>query len=347
MGGTALNFKTRRIESRKEYTNLFYNIVAPGLSHIFPGCIFDLIPSYTSKESFGDMDILLTKNEYLPTEWRDMVKEFFKPKSTYPNGTCFSFDVEDFQIDLILTSEKEQFFSYMYYAYNDLGNFIGRTAHRLGFKYGHDGLWYVLRDPENPDRTVAELLITLSHYDAMRFLGYNPLWSSNYFDTPDEIYEFVTTSEYFDPRQFLLSNRNYTSKVRDRKRKMYRGMLEYIKIHYPDITDDTKPLPCNRLEHLERAFKQFPQFKVEYDEALAKHECQKALKQKFNGVFVASCFSVPPVGKELGVIMRHIRMQIEKYKLEDLILDMNEEQLYHLFYNVLLHNFFNKGNNDG
>lgn len=335
MGGNALNFETRRIESQVEFYNLYEKIVKKLSKVGIYGC---LIPFYESKESFGDMDILVNKGLNFPDNWTDRVVSEFNPKSTFKNGSCFSFDFEDFQIDLILAPSEEFSYSYSYFAYNDLGNFIGRTAHRLGFKHGHDGLWYTLRDEENPDRVIKEILVTRDYSTALDFLGFLYLKGIPKFNTPEEIFEFAASSKYFDPKQFLLVNRSYAARVRDRKRKMYNGMLEWIRGRWPDLKDDDTPEPVDKEEHLQRAFKQFPEFQNAYNEACAQHQHTKALKQKFNGEFVALMFNEKPTGKELGNIMKELREKIERYNLEQLIIDIDEAQCYDLFYNVLLKN---------
>jgi len=146
MGGNALNFQTRRVESSAEFRTLVNEVL-----HILTRELsWRAVPVrwYHTKESFGDMDILVD-SDIIDPNWVDVVLEKFQPKDHFKNGSCLSFDYKDVQVDLILAPAKEFEFSYYYFAWNDLGNFVGRTAHRLGFKFGHDGLWYVLRDPKD------------------------------------------------------------------------------------------------------------------------------------------------------------------------------------------------------
>lgn len=331
MGGNALNFVTRRVESNEEFQGIYseiYDILRPLL-----GTRIELVPSYTSKPSFGDMDILVENNEGFRSNWTDFVTVAFKPKSTHKNGSVFSFDYKDFQIDLILAPTEEFWFSYYYYAYNDLGNFIGRTAHRVGFKHGHDGLWYNYRDEDDTSRLVKKILVTRNYHEALWFLGFP---EKNFeFDTPEEIYEYAASSLYFDPRQFLLVNRSHAARTRDRKRKMYNGMLDWIRAHWPGLNGEDEPTPCDKQSHLERAFEAFPAFKREYDSAVLEHKTNKELKEKLNGVIVAACSDVVLEGKELGKVMCQLREEIEKYNLRQFVIDRTPEQCYHLFRDVL------------
>lgn len=334
MGGSALSIETRRIESAPEFRQICNEVMEKLEFEV--GVCGAVVPYYSTKSSFGDMDVLVIKDESFPANWTDKVVAAFSPKSTFKNGSCFSFDYKDFQVDLILAPQEECQYSYNYFAFNDLGNFVGRTAHRLGFKHGHDGFWYTIRDRDNPDYVVGEILVSRDYKEVMQFLGFPAM--RGYFKTPEEIFEFAASSVYFDPRQFLLVNRSYAARVRDKKRKMYSGMLEWIKGRWPDLKEDEVPEPIDKQEHLLRAFKQFEGFQQAYDSAVEAHEQKKRLQEKFNGKFVSYCFHVPPQGKELGIIMKQLREKIEKYNLAQLIIDSDSAQCYNLFYNVLLLN---------
>ena len=326
MGGNALNFQTRRVESAAEFRTLVEEVL-----HILTrelGWRAAPVRWYHTKESFGDMDILVDSDTIDPN-WVDSVLEKFRPKDHFKNGSCLSFDYKDVQVDLILAPAKGFNFSYYYFAWNDLGNFVGRTAHRLGFKFGHDGLWYVLRDPKDYSRVIKEILVTQDFDLAVNFLGYRSQPFKNGFDTPNDIYQFVTTSPYFDPRQFLLVNRSYAARVRDKKRKMYTGMLEFIRQNYPEIPEDCDPLPIDRNEHLVRAFNDFPEFKERYNSTMSEFHLECKLKEKFNGKFVGKLFGIQ--GKELGECMAQMRQTIENYDLRQFIIDLDERQVKDFF----------------
>jgi len=326
MGGNALNFQTRRVESATEFRTLVVEVLHT-LTHEL-GWHAAPVRWYHTKESFGDMDILVDSDTIDPN-WVDVVLEKFQPKDHFKNGSCLSFDYKDVQVDLILAPAKEFNFSYYYFAWNDLGNFVGRTAHRLGFKFGHDGLWYVLRDPKDYSRVIKEILVTQDFDLAVNFLGYRSQPFKIGFDTPNDIYQFVTTSPYFDPRQFLLVNRSYAARVRDKKRKMYTGMLEFIRQNYPEIPEDCDPMPIDRNEHLARAFNDFPEFKERYDSTMNEFHLDCKFKEKFNGKFVGKLFGLR--GKELGECMTQMRQTIEKYDLRQFIIDLDDRQVKDFF----------------
>jgi len=134
---------------------------------------------------------------------------------------------------------------------------------------------------------------------------------------------------HFDPRQFFLVNRSYAARVRDKKRKMYTGMLEYIRLKYPDIGEESVPLPIDRNEHLIRAFAWFPDFKAQYDDAIAEFKLNQEFKKKFNGLVIGSLFGLE--GKALGECMSALRWKIDKYDLRQFVIDLNERQAKEFF----------------
>ena len=76
----------------------------------------------------------------------DEVVDNFKPKAALLNSNVFSFELDGHQVDLIFTEKKFYESALVYFANNDFSNLIGRIAHKHGFKYGHCGLVYVMRD---------------------------------------------------------------------------------------------------------------------------------------------------------------------------------------------------------
>jgi hypothetical protein len=49
------------------------------------------------------------------------------------------------------------------------------------------------------------------------------------FETDNEMYDYVISSPYFVPEIYLLENRSYDARQRDKKRPSYNRFLEYIK----------------------------------------------------------------------------------------------------------------------
>ena len=129
MGGNALKNCTTRRYQADEYHRLEDEVRKKWREHFLTEA--HPITAYKTKESFGDMDLIVV-SETLPPMWTELVKEVFQPQESVKNGNVFSFEYKQFQIDLIATPLKELVSSTQYFAFNDLGNLIGRVAHSMG-----------------------------------------------------------------------------------------------------------------------------------------------------------------------------------------------------------------------
>ena len=282
MGGNALKQIQTRRYAKDEYEKLRDHIYEKLKEHpVFSTRKIKEIQAYADKPSFGDMDILV-ESDNLPDNTWDIVSSIFKPQQLVRNGSCTSFDVEELQIDMILAPNKEFDITAIYFSYNDLGNLMGRVAHNLGFKYGHQGLIYTLRD-ENKNK-VDEIHISMDPEQIFNFLGYDFKRYSQGFKDLDDIFNFTISSPYFNKKYYRLEDRNYASRIRDKKRKTYREFLLWIeqKDNLPEYETNNP-----KAENLERAFLAFPEFRNKYDAANEKLKNIREMKQKFNGALVS------------------------------------------------------------
>lgn len=307
MGGKALKNTTTRRYAAAEFERAAEEIVVR--LNTF-GIKSWVVPYYRQKETFGDIDLVVyTTNPRA----RAVIIDLFEPNEVVHNGNIMSFDYKELQVDLIFFADlKTAEFAVSYFAFNDLGNFVGRTAHRLGFKFGHDGLWYCFRDPDCENYMFRELLVTLNFDRALEFLGFDPARYWKGFDTPEEIFEFATQSEYFDAAQFNLANRSCEARKRDRTRAMYQQILVFLTQKY-SLTGDEKPTPVNREEHLQRACDWFPEFARRLAHAQQDLTELKMFKANFNGDNYTTWFNKS--GKELGELMARHRAYFEHHSL--------------------------------
>ncbi len=282
MGGNALKNTYTRRYNKDEYLVLKEYIISKLRSHdAFKYRKINDIQAYKQKETFGDMDLLISSDNLPHNTW-PIVKELLKPNQLVRNGSVTSLDVQELQVDLILAPDDEYDITAIYFSYNDLGNLIGRVAYNLGFKYGHNGLSYTVRD--NNKNVVEEVNISKNPIDIFKFLGYDFKTYENGFNTLEDIFNFTITTEYFNKAYYNLESRNYASRIRDRKRATYRGFLEWIE----QRTDLPEYDYINKKEtHLQRAFNTFPEFKIKYEEAMQKYNNIQKRKEKFNGAMVS------------------------------------------------------------
>jgi hypothetical protein len=310
MGGNALAPFGARRYNRDEYlvtSKKALNL----LSEIVPGSVAVEIPSYHSKESFGDLDVLtlpLTAGHY------EAIKLAFKGPFVH-NSEVMSIMLEELQVDIIPMAQENFLPSLMYYSYNDLGNLMGKIYHKFGLKYGHRGLTMPMKDGDNQ---YEEIVVSRDGVDIFNFLGLNYQRFKSGFSTIEDVYKFVIGSKYFSPVPFQYENLNHTNRIRDRKRATYHGFLEYIK----DMPEGYK-FRENKSEYLPLIFDHFPHVKALFDEGLKKLEHRIQVRQRFNGRMVGEWTGFQ--GEELGGFMAHFKGL--KGEFAKWVLDFTREQL--------------------
>lgn len=283
MGGNAL--KQFGIESKRitkgEYQKVWDHVKLL-LQNPKYGFEYELIPSYANKPDFGDMDVLVS--EWDENIQKDILKHL-DSKAYYKNGSCLSAEYNGFQIDFIHAPLEHFDFSLNYYSYNDLGNLIGRVAHKMGLKFGHDGLHYVLRDGTHVLKTIT---LTTTFIEALSFLRYDyrKFYDGDFLELED-IFKYASSSPYFNKKIYNLDNRNAISRERDRKRKTYMEFLKWVEL------PEQASLPAfdwnsDKAVYLPLIFDYFPHFKVQYELALEQERKRKLVKEKFNGEFVGA-----------------------------------------------------------
>lgn len=204
MGGHAFpEFRTRRLDKIE-----FMDVSVASMNKLkssFPSNHFEPVVSYRNKESFGDLDIIWCGENITPEEMCRALGAIKLVK----NGPVTSYALrlnedEIFQVDLIHVDCKHLQSAASYFAYNDLGNLLGRIFHRAGFKLGHKGLLYVVREEGNSSHALKEIEVTSSWKEALEFAGYNfDRWLAG-FDELEDVFQFVASSPYFDKKIFSL-----------------------------------------------------------------------------------------------------------------------------------------------
>lgn len=302
MGGNALKLQTIRLEKE------FYQHVAGGTTDVlktaFPTAKVEAIPSYGSKESFGDLDILISGVSM--DKLRDFAIQALNTQEYHQNGNVLSFGLDVspilmkapsiFQVDFITVSEEDFDFALNYFSYNDLGNLIGQTAHGIGLKFGHNGLWYkYIVDTQ----LVKDMFITNDFGTALRILDYSVIDFKTGFETLEDIFYYVVSSQYFSTWNYQLENRNHVGRIRDKKRKTYMAFLDWIKDK--DLPSDRKAKDLG----LKTANYHIPAVSEDYMNATLEYFKTQRVKKKFNGQLVQEWTGLND--KELGQFMSEYR----------------------------------------
>lgn len=319
MGGNALSKTATRRYGTKEYFALTGKVLS-AVRKILPDARVNDVKAYGDKESFGDLDVLIEK---VPDAKHRLETELLRLGVTeiVKNSDVWSVGWGDFQVDFIFQASKHYDFSQGYFAYNDLGNLIGRISRKLGFKFGHDGLWYTKRNESK--NVIAELLVTSDFDSALEFLGYCPARYASGFPTLTSVFEYASSSRYFDPDYFDLSKRNHNSRVRDAKRQSYMQFLQWC-----SNRDFSPSSEITKEQALTEAMQKYPAFARELQIAEERYALSISIKAKFNGDLISSITSL--TGKELGAFMAHLRKSADTspfIDLDALILAKSPEEL--------------------
>lgn len=308
MGGNALSCTAVRL-TKNNYDRLSGECVEK-LRARYPGKRIEALGSYRAKDSFGDCDILIQGGDYYDPHQAAVALDAVE---VVRNGPVTSVGVlmrpelverdgNVFQVDLIKMEPEAFDFALGYFGRGDAGNLLGRLFHSAGLSLRHDGLVYYFRDGAAGDYKFREIMLTQKFEEALPFMGYDPVAYAKGFDTPEDIYQYVASSPFFNRDIFLLENRNATSRARDKKRVMYMQFLQWCEAR-PELT--AFQYPESKAEWLPRIVEFFPHFKGEYDQAVSDLAEQRTAKAKFNGEWVSQLTGLQ--GKELGGLMKRFK----------------------------------------
>lgn len=299
MGGKAFGFEAKRMDRDEYEDTLALNLARIDSSQHHNGMGKGII-SYSTKETFGDIDILVPSEHFSFDRFWD--KHKFKYKDYKRNGGVVSLlDKQDRQIDIITTPLNIYNIHYNYLAYNDMGNFIGRIAKSLNLKYGHDGLSMIVRYKGDSTRKIGIIPISTD----VRYIY--DLLDIPYrcYDTMEQIYRDIMSSKYYHKDSFLLEKQSHHARVRDRKRKSYHGMLDYIK------ENDTSTKP-RRNYSVEESLSMLPiEVTEKYVNITSDYDKKVYEKTLFNGNIVSDVTGLK--GKELGVFMAITKDKVDIY----------------------------------
>lgn len=311
MGGRAL--LSEGIETRRASADEFVRVrrdVVDTLNSTLGGSKSVMVPeSYRTKPSFGDLDVLIP-SDHKVDDFVEYVSKRFGGSTVVSNGGVHSFDYRGwFQVDLITCPPDEMWLAHTYYSWNDLGNLMGRVVHKMGAKYGHNGLWLPFRDGTHESFQV-NLLRDGNTQSRQRLpseffecFGFDEDRFYQGFDTLEQVYQYVASSKFFNPSMFALEDLNHTNRTRNRKRTTYMSFLQWIENDmlsrewYEWSADKSVYLP--RLQHY------FPEAMEEHRRQYMLWQQRKYSSMLYNGENVSHITGAS--GKQLGEFMAYVR----------------------------------------
>lgn len=265
-----------------------------------------------SKSTFGDLDIIVPLQFLQPMV--SLVKSLELPLSI--NTNVISYQYESYQVDLIFLEEKYIPYAINYFSFGDHGNVLGRLSKRHGLKTGFKGLSHTfIRDQGN---TKIDIPVSMDYTEMLEYLKYDSNKFKEGFKDESDLFEWLTSSPYFDPTIYSFESMINKDRVRDRKRKFYRDFLDHINARsYPEPQE---PPPFELV---------FQDFQPKFDAINDEYNLKVAYRNKFNGNIVSKISGRE--GMALGVLMRDIRskydqeaiLKLSEDELKDIILQLN------------------------
>lgn len=297
MGGNAL--KKYGVFTERKNTDEFKQIgneLTKILSFDF-GTICEVVTCYHAKENHGDLDLLVMVEHDNNINWKNYIEYAFKPKAIYCNGGVYSFDYNNFQVDIIPILKSKWETAKIYFSYDPLGNIMGKTYHKFGLSYGWQGLFYKFRNLNGSNS--HDILLSNDARKIFEFGGYDYDRYLQGFDTLEDIFKFCISGKYFDTEMFQMENLNSIDKKRNRKRGSYHLFLNYLKDKEINVS---YPFNSNKANYIDMINQYFPEANLlrELDKLNKIDARNKMISQKFNGDIVISW--LPKLqGKELGI----------------------------------------------
>ena len=282
MGGHALKTVVTRRYARAEYYALKERILNQLRPHIER---IDVPKEFPAKESFGDLDVLIVCPSSI--NCKQLIIDLFHPNEIVQNGNVYSFDLEEFQIDFILIPEDQFENSVVYFSYSDLGGLIGNVCHKIGLKYGMQGLWMNVHTKESDPTTAStQLILSRNSKEIFTFLGYDYERYLKGFSDENQFFQWIIEGKYFRRFYFEDDQLNHAHRHRTAKRPIYIKFIAYL---------NQIGLPRGELDESERDFVQnvrqqaviFFDKQNEYQRGFHIRDDRHKLKEKYNGrVFV-------------------------------------------------------------
>jgi hypothetical protein len=283
MGGNALKNVVTRRYAREEYYILKERILNKIRGHINQ-C--DVPKEFPAKESFGDLDVLMVCPSSIDIS--ELIKELFHPTEIVHNGDVYSFDFEQFQIDFILVPKEQFDNAIIYFSYSDLGGLIGNICHKIGLKYGIQGLWMNVHTKEfDPTTTSTKLILSTNVEQIFDFLGYDYARYMKGFDNEKDFFQWIAEGKYFRRFYFDEDQLNHAHRQRTSKRPIYIKFIAYLNEQQMTSTE-TNELSEDREEYIRNVRHQAVIYfnkKQEYDQGFNVREEKRQFRDKYSGKY--------------------------------------------------------------
>jgi len=295
------------------------------------------------KETFGDIDILC--NLQLEQIQKVIIEKYnIKPCL---HGGVYSFPLNGFQVDVVQTDNQYFDIALAFYSYGDLGNLLGRLYGGLGIHFGHKGLFYKLLHSYfsgNPADVspLNKIYVSTSFPEIIDYVGLNySRWQLG-FQNENEVFDFIESSRYFNPRLFYFEELNHQNRTRNRKRPMYARFVERISSKYKDVVIPRIAASYYFPYHVQK----WPKMLEDINKFKPIYERQYILSRKWSGDLIVEITGLKD--KELGKFIVAYKKSFESFT--DFILNNSIDKIkesVRLFYQEYINTIVSQSAADG
>lgn len=285
MGGNAFDGNRRVLTQER-------NELVQEVKKILHNWQVDDIVSYREKKDHGDIDFIVE-----PELTEEILGIYFPNCPILSNSYLTSIQYKGVQLDFSRIPNEGRSQALSYFAYNDLGNLIGRVTKNYGFKFGFRGVYYVLR---REGETTRDIPVNITFTQALTLFGFNAREWRNGFDNLDQMFQWLAEGLFTDPKMFAYEALDSENRRRNKKRKVYQACLEWFE----------KTPPLGHAVVTEKYF--FDQIGI-YDPSFEKKIAReielstyrRKAKENFPSARVSEMLGVTQ--KDLGEAMKYIR----------------------------------------
>jgi hypothetical protein len=316
MGGNIFKNGSTKRQPVREFLDICAKFTGQ-LKGAFPHLHYEVLRAYANKPDFGNMSVfVLSDGPSTDGKVLTFLREITVDGKVALNGNRASIAHMGIQTDVTFVPANDYRFALSYHAFNGLGGMLGRVASSLGLTLRDNGMVYKLQDG---DQAVAEINVADTWQQALMLLGYSfQRWSAG-FESLEDIFDFVSSSEFFDPDLFL----DVDPIVEDKRPTVVQLFAQYLQAA-------SRPPSNVTTKKIELLFDRIPGFCKNYTDVSAQwseHKAeQKVFSSKFNGHLVQEWTGRS--GRALGDLMQQINQSFgEKEGLVMWVLDASSEQI--------------------
>lgn len=316
MGGKALKSISVSRMDRQEFLSVSNDIINK-LQEELKTPFVEVLPYYKNKASFGDIDLLVSKDaiqQYGYNSFHKFLRETLRSPEQTGDSQVYSFGYPSkdkfYQVDLMMHNEDKFLGAKRYFAYNDLNvliNFLATSNFDMTFK--KDGLNRFIYGSNSKAKKLGEFTVDSDFYSSLEFLGLNSNKHKLGFYSLNDMFEFIYDSPYFDSEMFInKTQRGNRDEAQRLLRKTYREFCEYVY-----AMPIKKSLLCDKTseEKLDIVFKAFPSAKKQYNDIIAHDAKISAFRDAFNGFKVGEWLGIDVKDRMLGNIMKKMKHEFD------------------------------------